>query len=65
MARRGRWVRRVEGGDQGGRGDAVLGAGAYEGKRERSAAGESVGGVAGDAEEPSGGDNVGGGAERL
>jgi hypothetical protein len=55
----------VKDGDQGGRGDAVLGAGADEGERERAAAGESVGGVAGDAEELPGGDDVGGDAERL
>jgi hypothetical protein len=54
----------MQNGDQGGRGDAVLSAGAYEGKWEGSAAGEPVGGVAGDAEESSGGDHVGGGAER-
>jgi hypothetical protein len=65
VAGRGQWVRRVESSDQGGRGDAVLGAGAYEGKRKRSPAGESIGGVAGDAEESPGGDDVGGGAEGL
>ena len=55
----------MKSGDQGRRGDAVLSADAYEGQRERSAAGEPVGGVARDAEQLAGGDHVGGGAECL
>ena len=55
----------MKSGNEGCGGNAVLSADAYEGERERSAAGEPVGGVARDAEKLSGGDHVGGGAECL